>query len=174
MRIELEAVGHVASTRRALSDDDWDEEVSSITLDAEVFSPDALLALDQFSHVEVIYYFDRVPNSKIERGARRPRGNPDWPLVGIFAQRAKNRPNRIGATVARIVGVEGLTLRVSGLDAVDGTPVLDLKPYMTEFGARGAVRQPGWATELMRGYWGQSRDKGSGTGHPPDAPSALP
>ncbi|MGI3786775.1 MAG: SAM-dependent methyltransferase [Janthinobacterium lividum] len=174
MRIELEAVGHVASTRRKLSDDDWDQEVSSITLNAEVFSPDALLALDHFSHVEVIYYFDRVSDSKIERGARRPRGNPDWPLVGIFAQRGKNRPNRIGATVARIVGLEGLTLRVSGLDAVDGTPVLDLKPYMKEFGARGTVRQPEWATELMRDYWGNSPGKESSTDSLRDASAVVP
>jgi tRNA-Thr(GGU) m(6)t(6)A37 methyltransferase TsaA len=153
VHMELEAIGHVRSTRTDVRDDDWDEEVASIELDSDVFSPDALLALDQFSHVEVVYFFDRVPESKIERGARRPRGNPDWPLVGIFAQRGKNRPNRLGATVARIVRVEGTTLHVSGLDAIDGTPVLDLKPYMQEFGPRGPVSQPGWAIELMRDYW---------------------
>jgi tRNA-Thr(GGU) m(6)t(6)A37 methyltransferase TsaA len=134
-------------------DDEWDKEDVSIELDAGTFSPDALLSLDQFSHVEVLYFFDQVPEFKIERGARHPRGNTEWPLVGIFAQRGKNRPNRLGATIARIEQVNGLTLHVSGLDAVDGTPVLDLKPYMNEFGPRGPIRQPDWASELMRGYW---------------------
>jgi tRNA (Thr-GGU) A37 N-methylase len=79
--------------------------------------------------------------------------------VGIFAQRGKNRPNRLGATIVRVLGVEGLSERVAGLDAIDGTPVLDLKPYMEEFGPRGPVRQPAWASDLMRSYWS---DDGSG------------
>ena len=153
MQIEVDAIGHVRSTRAEVSDDDWDKEVVLIELDSATFSPDALLELDQFSHVEVIYFFDQVTQSEIERSARHPRGNPDWPLVGIFAQRGKNRPNRLGATIARVVRVDGTTLHVSGLDAVDGTPVLDLKPYMEEFGPRGPVTQPSWATELMRDYW---------------------
>ncbi|MGN8049106.1 SAM-dependent methyltransferase [Curtobacterium sp. 22159] len=156
MQITIDPIGHVRSTRAEVRDDDWDREVASIELDTTTFGPDALLGLQQFSHVEVLYCFDQVPESKIERGARRPRGNPDWPLVGIFAQRGKNRPNRLGATIAKIVRVEGTTLHVSGLDAVDGTPVVDLKPYMDEFGPRGAVTQPTWATELMHGYWDTS------------------
>ena len=86
-------------------------------------------------------------------GARRPRGNPDWPLVGIFAQRGKNRPNRLGVTVCRIVSVEGLTLEVEGLDAIDGTPVLDIKPVMSGFQPRGDLREPDWARQIMAGYW---------------------
>jgi tRNA (Thr-GGU) A37 N-methylase len=101
----------------------------------------------------VIYCFDRVAESAVERGARHPRGNPVWPRVGIFAQRAKDRPNRLGVTVVAIVGREGRVLRVTGLDAVDGTPVLDIKPVMAEFLPRGPVRQPAWASELMREYW---------------------
>lgn len=140
------------SARAEVRDDDWDREIVSIELDADAFPPDALLSLDQFSHVEVMHFFDQVPESKIEHGARHPRGNTDWPLVGIFAQRVKNRPDRLGATVARVVQLDGLTLRVSGLDAVDGTPVLDLKPYMNELGPRGPITQPTWASELMRDY----------------------
>lgn len=153
MQIIMEAIGTVRSTRDDVRDDDWDKEVASIELNAGLFSSAALLELDQFSHVEVIYFFDRVPVDKIERGARRPRGNPEWPEVGIFAQRGKNRPNRIGSTIAKVLRVEGTTLEVSGLDAVDGTPVLDVKPYMREFGPRGVISQPEWATELMRKYW---------------------
>jgi tRNA (Thr-GGU) A37 N-methylase len=73
--------------------------------------------------------------------------------VGILAQRGKNRPNRIGLTTCEIVGRNEASLRVRGLDAIDGTPVLDIKPVMREFLPRGEVRQPEWATELMRGYW---------------------
>ena len=146
-------IGTVRSARAAAEDDDWDAVASSIELDAEQFTTEALAGLDTFSHVEVIYVFDRVEAAKIETGARHPRNNVAWPKVGIFAQRGKNRPNRIGTTVCRIDRIEGLRLDVTGLDAIDGTPVLDLKPWVLEFGPRGEVRQPAWMDELMRSYW---------------------
>jgi len=74
-------------------------------------------------------------------------------MVGIFAQRGKNRPNRIGVTTCRLIGVRGRVLTVAGLDAIDGTPVLDIKPYLAEFGPRGDVHQPDWTRQLMRHYW---------------------
>jgi tRNA (Thr-GGU) A37 N-methylase len=101
----------------------------------------------------VIFLFDRVPPERIETGARHPRGRADWPLVGIFAQRGKNRPNRLGVTVCRILGVSGTRLEVEGLDAIDGTPVLDIKPVMREFLPRGDLRQPEWSGALMADYW---------------------
>ncbi|MCC3271796.1 SAM-dependent methyltransferase [Arthrobacter zhangbolii] len=153
MELLMEAIGAVSSSRSEVLDDDWDSENAVISLDPARFTKEALWGLAEFSHAEILFVFDQVPESKIERGARRPRGNTDWPLVGIFAQRGKNRPNRIGSTVVRIESVDGLSMKVSGLDAVDGTPVLDIKPFMAEFGPRGAVIQPRWATELMRGYW---------------------
>ncbi len=146
-------IGHVRSTRALPEDDHWDSVVSSIALDATQFTPDALLGLASFSHVEVVFLFDRVAASAIETGARHPRGNAEWPRIGIFAQRGKNRPNRLGTTICRIVRVDGLELHVIGLDAIDGTPVLDLKPWVREFGPRGDVDQPAWMTELMREYW---------------------
>ncbi|MEK7660931.1 MAG: TrmO family methyltransferase, partial [Pseudomonadota bacterium] len=79
--------------------------------------------------------------------------NKNWPLVGIFAQRGKNRPNRIGSTICRLVSVKGKTIEVSGLDAIDGTPILDIKPVMQDFLPRSAVTEPPWAHELMLGYW---------------------
>jgi tRNA-Thr(GGU) m(6)t(6)A37 methyltransferase TsaA len=150
--VNVEPIGRVAGGRAEPVDDDWDRETATIRLEPG-FDPDALAGLDAFSHVEVVYVFDRVDPDAVERGARRPRGNPDWPPVGIFAQRAKDRPNRIGVSVCRLLGVQGRELRVAGLDAVDGTPVLDVKPVMREFLPRGEVRQPAWATELMNGYW---------------------
>ena len=150
--ITLEPIGYVRSARRDLLDDGWDAVPASIEL-SETFEPAALDGLEAFSHAEIVYHFDRVEPAAIERGARHPRGNPRWPRVGIFAQRAKDRPNRLGVTVVAIAGREGRTLRVRGLDAVDGTPVLDIKPVMAEFLPRGEVRQPAWSHELMKAYW---------------------
>lgn len=134
-------------------DDDWGAVEATIELDAERFGPDVLAGLDQFSHVEVVFHFDQVDESAINLGARHPRGNESWPKVGIFAQRAKARPNRLGLTTCELVEVDGTRLRVRGLDAIDGTPVLDLKPYMAEFAPRGPAHQPTWSSELMAGYW---------------------
>ncbi|MFD8882845.1 SAM-dependent methyltransferase [Streptomyces erythrochromogenes] len=146
-------VGFVHNDRLDLTDDNWGPVTSVIHLDSNQFTSDALLRLDSFSHVEVVYHLHRVPVSKIQRGARHPRSNVDWPLVGIFAQRGKNRPNRIGVSRCRLLRVDGLDIHVEGLDAVDGTPVLDIKPYMTQFAPRGKVVQPTWVDELMRNYY---------------------
>jgi tRNA-Thr(GGU) m(6)t(6)A37 methyltransferase TsaA len=153
MPIELEPIGRVHGGRSEAVDDDWGKSRAVIALDPLRFTADALAGLADFSHVEVIFQFDRVPENKIEYGARHPRGRADWPLVGIFAQRGKNRPNRLGLCTARVVSVDGLSLEVEGLDAIDGTPVLDLKPAMREFLPRETLRQPDWAGELMKDYW---------------------
>ncbi|MER0481680.1 SAM-dependent methyltransferase [Streptomyces sp. Edi2] len=145
-------VGRVVGGRTEVRDDDWGKETAIIRLDAGQYGPEAVAGLDTFSHLEVVYHFDRVPTDKIQTGARHPRGNTDWPLVGIFAQRGKNRPNRIGVSRCRLLKADGLDLHVQGLDAVDGTPVLDIKPYMAEFGPQGPTTQPDWATDIMRHY----------------------
>lgn len=146
-------IGYVRGGRAEAVDDDWGEERAVIELDTSRFGPEALAGLADFSHVEVIFLFDRVAPEKIETGARHPRNRKDWPLVGIFAQRGKNRPNRIGLTTCSIVSVDGTRLEVVGLDAIDGTPVLDIKPLIREFQPHGEQRQPAWASELMEGYW---------------------
>ena len=153
MAITLRAIGTVRSSRPTVADDDWDSETAAVHLDPEQFSAEAFDGLADFSHVEVLFYMDRVDPAKVETGARHPRNNADWPKVGIFAQRAKNRPNQIGTTVCRIRKVDGRILHLEGLDAIDGTPVLDIKPWVAEFAPRGDVRQPAWITELMKGYW---------------------
>lgn len=150
----LTPIGHVRGGRAEAIDDDWGASRARIELDAARFAPDALAGLVDFSHAEIIFLFDKVPEDRIETGARHPRGRADWPLVGIFAQRGKNRPNRLGLTTCRIVAVDGLAVEVEGLDAIDGTPILDVKPVMAEFLPRGVVRQPDWSHELMRDYWG--------------------
>jgi len=150
--ILLKPVAYVRNERRDLSDDDWGEVPSTLELAPEVH-PDSLIGLEEFSHVEVLFFFDQVREDEVEWRARHPRGNTAWPRVGIFAQRGKNRPNRLGSCIARVIERDGRALRVMGLDAVDGTPVVDLKPVMQEFLPREPVRQPGWSVELMRDYW---------------------
>ena len=149
----LRPIGVVHSTRTKAEDDNWDQEQVYIELDTQEFTGDALAGLGDFSHVEILFYMDQVDPSKIEKTARHPRNNTNWPKVGIFAQRGKNRPNQIGTTACRILKVEGVRLYLEGLDAIDGSPVLDIKPWVKEFAPRGAVFQPAWITELMRLYW---------------------
>ncbi|MBL0885065.1 SAM-dependent methyltransferase [Myceligenerans indicum] len=151
--IALHPVGTVLGGRSEAFDDGWDTEQAVIRLDGHRFGPDAVTGLDGFSHLEVVFHFHLADPASITTTARRPRGNPDWPEVGIFAQRGKNRPNRLGVSRCRLLSVEGLDLHVRGLDAIDGTPVLDVKPYMAEFGPQGPTTQPAWATELMRAYY---------------------
>lgn len=152
MAFDIEPIGFVRGGRVEATDDDWDSETATIDLTPN-FTADAIAGLADFSHAEIAFVFDQVPLDRIETGARHPRGRANWPLVGIFAQRGKNRPNRIGITVCRIEKVDGTRLHVRGLDAIDGTPVIDIKPVMREFLPRGDIRQPDWASELMAGYW---------------------
>lgn len=150
--ISIQPVAFVRGGRTAPEDDQWDRERARIVL-ADHLPEEAIMGLDAFSHAEIIFHFHLVPDDKIETGARHPRGNPDWPRIGIFAQRGKNRPNRIGVTVCRILSVKGREIEVQGLDAIDATPILDIKPVMREFLPRGEIRQPDWADELMKDYW---------------------
>ena len=145
-------VATVVGGRQEMVDDHWGEVTSIIRMDASI-PAESLAGLDDFSHVEVVFRFDRVSEETVETGARHPRGRADWPLVGIFAQRGKNRPNRLGVSRAQVLRVDGRDLHVRGLDAIDGTPVLDIKPVMREFEPRGEIHQPAWATELMQNYY---------------------
>ena len=152
MIIEMEPIGAVRAVRTEVTDDFWGGSESQIVLD-ERFGPDAFDGIEEFSHVEIIFWFDRVHPEQVNPGKRRPRGDPRWPEVGIFAQRGRGRPNRIGCTICRLVHREGRIITVAELDAIDGTPVLDIKPVIRGFLPREEVRQPEWATELMKDYW---------------------
>ena len=152
MKFDIQPIGFVHAKRTNAEDDFWGKSRSRITL-AEHLDPSAISGLDEFSHVEIIFLFDRVDPAKIVEGARHPRNNPAWPRIGIFAQRGKNRPNRLGSTICKIVGIAGRELEVEEFDAIDGTPIIDLKPVMREFLPRGSLWQPQWATELMADYW---------------------
>lgn len=149
---ELVPIAFVRGARREVEDDFWGGAESRLEL-TDAVEESALDGVDTFSHVEVLFVFDRVEDAKIVRGARHPRNNPAWPLTGILAQRAKNRPNRLGSTICRVVRRAGRTLWVRELDALEGTPVVDVKPVLRELLPREQVRQPAWASELMREYW---------------------
>jgi len=146
-------IGWVRSAIKEIADDIWGQSTAEIELDSARFGAGALKGLDEYSHVLIVFVLDKIPVSKKIEELRHPRGRKDWPEVGIFAQRAKDRPNRIAVTVCKLDSVRGTKLRVRELDAIDGTPVLDIKPYLEEFGPRGKVRQAKWSRELMRGYF---------------------
>jgi tRNA (Thr-GGU) A37 N-methylase len=151
--ITMRPIGRVVGGRADPDDDHWGGLTCRIELDPEVVTTEATLGLDSFSHVEVVFVFDGVDPDGVCTGARHPRGRSDWPLTGILAQRAKDRPNRIGLTTCPLLSATGLSIVVSGLDAIDGTPVLDIKPFMASFGPRGTVREPSWVGALMADYW---------------------
>jgi tRNA (adenine37-N6)-methyltransferase len=151
----IESIGTVHNKRTTMEDDFWGDIVSEIKLD-ERFKSDALEGIDAFSHVEIIYVYHKVMDLPVVMGTEHPRRNPAWPRVGIFAQRKKFRPNWLGATICPLLKTEGSSLFVQALDAVDGTPVIDIKPIMKEFLPIGPVEQPQWAVELMKDYWGVS------------------
>jgi tRNA-Thr(GGU) m(6)t(6)A37 methyltransferase TsaA len=134
--------------------DRWGGLVSEIRLDPSL-PEESLDGLEAFSHAEIIFHFHLLAEEDIVKGARRPRNNPVWPKVGVFSQRGRPRPNRLGLTVVRILRREGRSLFVDGLDALDGTPVLDIKPVYAEFLPRGPIRQPDWSHEVMRDYWSE-------------------
>ena len=150
----VEPIGHVRGGRAVPEDDFWGGTRVLIEL-APAMPDDSLAGIEGFSHLEIVYLFDQVDPSRIVTGARRPRNNPGWPLVGIFAQRGKNRPNRIGCTIVRLIDVRVRALVVEGLDAIDGTPVLDIKPVFAEYLPDGNVTQPDWSHEVMRDYWSE-------------------
>ena len=152
IEITLKPIGYVHNTRLGLADDNWGNILSEIKLE-ESLPEESLDGIETFSHAEILFYFDQVADEENIPMARHPRGNQDWPKVGIFAQRNKDRPNHLGLTIVSVVKREGRSLFVKGLDAVDGTPVLDIKPVFSEFLPRETIRQPEWSHELMQDYW---------------------
>jgi tRNA-Thr(GGU) m(6)t(6)A37 methyltransferase TsaA len=107
---------------------------------------DALLGLDGYSHIFVLYWFDRNDVSEKRRILRvHPRGNQANPLTGIFACRAPVRPNLIGLTLCKVLSVADGIIQVDKIDALDGTPVVDIKPYIPAIdSATEDLRIPAW------------------------------
>jgi tRNA (Thr-GGU) A37 N-methylase len=159
-QIVLTPIGWVRSSVTAQKEDYWGNVVSVIEFEKGQLESAALKGLEDFSHVEVLFHLSDVTESSIERGGRHPRNNPDWPKVGILAQRAKARPNRIAATICEVIEVGQTSLTVRGLDAFNGSPVLDIKPVSLEFiPDKAHIKQPQWSHEMMEYYFQSDTSK---------------
>ena len=152
----VEPLAYVVGGRIEPTDDYWGGTRSVIRIDGNRFTADATKGLDEFSHLEVLFRFHLTDPADLHLGARRARDNPAWPEVGIFGHRNMRRLNWLGVSRCRLIEVDGLDLYVEDLDAVDGTPVLDIKPWFIEFGPRGEVRQAKWSTEMLRNYFARA------------------
>jgi tRNA-Thr(GGU) m(6)t(6)A37 methyltransferase TsaA len=149
--IRIEPIGVVRSpVTQTEVDEGWGSVVSELVL-AEPLAP-GLSGLDTFSHAIVVFWMTHafVPARDL---VRRPRGREDMPQLGIFAQRGKQRPNPIGVSVVEVLEVAGRVVKVRGLDAIDGTPILDLKPYVPVFDRATGARVPEWMDQLMERYF---------------------
>jgi tRNA-Thr(GGU) m(6)t(6)A37 methyltransferase TsaA len=149
--VTLQVIARVRNGRTSAEDANWGKVESRIEVDPEFAA--GLEGLDQFSHAVVVFHMHLDPNREPATLQRRPRGRADMPLVGVFAQRGRMRPNPVGVTSVKIVRVEPGAVIVRGLDAIDGTPVLDLKPYAPVFDRHDDARVPDWLDRLMQGYF---------------------
>ena len=150
MKIIMEPIGYVRNEVTERKDVAWGEDTSTIVLEESYIS--GLKGLEDFSHVIILYYLDKAKYVKEKHLQRRPQNREDMPLVGIFSQRGKDRPNQIGMTSVEIISVKEDKLVVKGLDAIDGTPVLDIKPYYPVYDKKEAS-VPDWVDRLMAHYF---------------------
>lgn len=149
--ILMQPVGYVSSPVTSKVDENWGMIISEIILEPS-FSG-AFLGLESFSHSIIVTYLHEAKYQKEKHLKRRPRNLEAMPLVGIFSQRVKDRPNPIGITAVEIVKVEGDVLEVKGLDAINGTPVIDVKPYYPQFDKVDDSKVPEWVNILMQEYF---------------------
>lgn len=146
-------VAHVVGGRKEPTDDYWGGGRAVIRIDPEQFTVGSVVGLADFSHLEVVFRFHLTDPADLHSEPRHPRNDPKWPAGGVFAHRNMRRVNWLGVSRCRLLDVDGLDLHVEELDAVGGTPVLDIKPWFAEMGPRGAVRQPAWPTEMLADYY---------------------
>ncbi|MFE9408010.1 SAM-dependent methyltransferase [Streptomyces sp. NPDC006704] len=134
--------------------DDYQGGVQSIIRLHRDFPLETLQGIEEFSHLEVIWCFHLARPEDVVLHARSPRGNPQWPATGTFVHRNHRRPNQLAISKPRLLDVDGRDLLVTDLDAVDGTPLIDVMPYFEPMGPRGPVRQPDWTGEMLDPcYW---------------------
>ena len=124
--------------------DAWQKVISEIFIDESL--SEALDGLEGFSHIIVLYWMHRVTSQEVPLKVH-PMGRKEVPVQGIFAVRTPNRPNRIGKATVRLLQRQGNILRVEGLDALDGSPVIDIKPYLPGYDSVADARVPWWITK---------------------------
>jgi tRNA-Thr(GGU) m(6)t(6)A37 methyltransferase TsaA len=148
--MECTFIGTVKSQITEPVDTNWGEVESEIVLKPE-YAP-GLLGLEGFSHLLVLTFLHEAKFIPEKHLRRHPQEREDMPLLGIFAQRARHRPNRIGVTAVEIVEVTDNSVKVRALDAIDGTPILDIKPYVPLYDRRDATI-PVWLEDMMEDYF---------------------
>ena len=121
----------------------WETVVSEVVIDDSLTG--ALDGLEDFSHIIVLWWMHQAVPDKMPLKIH-PKGNQELPLVGRLVTRTPNRPNRIGKSTVRLLRRRGNILRVEGLDAIDGTPVIDIKPYIPGYDSAKDARVPPWIT----------------------------
>jgi len=141
--VSLRPIGVVRNAVRQPRPDGWERLRSDIIVREELL--DGLAGIDGYSHLIVVFAFHRVPDSEQRLQVRPYRGAPAD--QGVFATRSQLRPNPIGVSVVRLVRRRRNVIWVEGLDAVDGTPVLDIKPYFANHDAVPDARVPAWWDE---------------------------
>ena len=149
--IKLEPIGYVLSSVTERMDENWGEIKSKIILNPEYTG--ALLGLDNFSHAIIVTYLHQAKYEKEKHLQRRPRNLEPMPKVGIFSQRAKDRPNPIGITAVEIISVGDDYLEIKGLDAINETPILDIKPYYPHYDKIDSPKVPECVDRLMKNYF---------------------
>lgn len=152
MEIKLKPIGFVKNSRVEIEDDNWERVLSEIELIEEII-PESLNGIEEYTHLEIMFYMDKVSDEKAKAQIRHPRNNENLPKVGTFAQRNKNRPNKLGLTTVELIERKGNVIKVRRLDAINGTPILDIKPVMKEYEPIGEIKQPNWTKEIMKNYW---------------------
>jgi len=143
--IKLNFIGYVKNGILKQPEVGWNNVISKIIIEKKF--TDALDGIDGFSHIHVLYWADRLPRGKRPLKIR-PRRRKDMPLLGVFATRSAYRPNPIGLTVVKLLRREGRALQVRGLDALDGTPVIDIKPYVSHSDVILDAKNPRWSQKL--------------------------
>lgn len=150
--IQVEPIAHVVGGRIEPTDDYWGGSSAIIRI-SDRFPVDAVKGLETFSHLQVVFHFHMQDLDELNLGARRPRNNPEWPEIGSLGHRNMKRINRIGVSYCRLLKVDGLDLHVEELDAIAGTPILDIKPHFPDFAPQGDVHAPSWVGEMLTDYY---------------------
>ena len=140
----LKAIGVVRNEIKQPIRHGWREVVSEIVVNREL--TEALEGLDEFSHLIILYWMHQLPAGKPLPHKVHPMGKPGLPLVGRFATRSPSRPNPLGQSTVKFLERRGNILKVKGLDAIDGTPVIDIKPYIPGYDSASDAKAPPWMT----------------------------
>jgi tRNA-Thr(GGU) m(6)t(6)A37 methyltransferase TsaA len=147
MRYNFKTVGTVSNEIKQPGRFNFDDTVSTIILVPKFAR--ALDGIEEFSHIVVIFWLHRIKRTERTILKTHPRRDLSLPLTGIFATRSPARTNPIGVSTVKLLGVNVNILTVIGLDAVDGTPVLDIKPYLPQPFPPAEVKLPAWASVVQ-------------------------